>query len=284
MLRLLSIILINMAMVGWAHADSQNHFFKASDGVRLNYIQAGNASRSIVFVPGWLMPAEIFKHQLSGLSIDYKIVVLDPRGQGRSQTSKDMSAQRRAQDIKELVQHLKLKDYVLAGWSLGVMEVLETVESNSLVGLAGLVLIDNSIGMGPTPPSHTSATNKRPMKQAEFIQYVEHFSSAIFRNPPSDGLVEEIVKSAKRLPQQTAWHLLAKPHDRSYYKNAVLSSQLPVWYAITPRYSRQGDELMANRAASTVTVFEEAGHALFVDNAQLFNETLLQFMRSLPTP
>ena len=81
-----------------------------------------------------------------------------------------------------------------------------------------------------------------------------------------------------------AWQLLDKPHERSYYKNAVLSNSIPVWYAITPRYNRQGDELLANRAASTVTVFEDAGHALFVDNVQLFNETLLQFMRSLPTP
>jgi microsomal epoxide hydrolase len=281
MLKLLFVLFTNMAVAVCALAGSQHHSFKASDGVRLNYMQAGNASRSIVFVPGWLMPAEIFKHQLTGLSDDYKIIVLDPRGQGRSQASKDMSAQRRAQDIQELVQHLKLKDYVLAGWSLGVMEVLEAVERHPLTGLKGLVLIDNSIGMGPSQPS---VVNKRPTKQPDFIKYVARFSNAIFRYPPKDGLVEIVIQSASRLPPQTAWQLLAKPHDRSYYKMAVLSNSMPVWYAITPRYGQQGDELLANRAASTVTVFEEAGHALFVDKAQLFNDTLLEFMKSLPTP
>lgn len=282
MLKLLFVFLASLGAASWAQASPGNHLFKTSDGVSLNYMQAGHASRSIVFVPGWLMPAEIFKHQLNELSQDYRVIVLDPRGQGRSQAKvKDMSAQRRAKDIKELIQHLKLKDYVLAGWSLGVMEILETVERHPLPGLRGLVLIDNSIGMGP---AKAATAWKKPMKAAEFQSYVERFATAIFKQAPTDGLVEVIVQSATRLPPKTAWQLLDKPHDRSYYKNVILSTSMPVWYAITPRYSPQADELLATRVDASMTLFPEAGHALFVDSAPDFNAQMRQFMQSLDRP
>lgn len=282
MLKLLFLIFASFGAANWAQASPNQHVFRTSDGVLLNYMQAGQASRSIVFVPGWLMPAEIFKHQVADLSSDYKVIVLDPRGQGQSQAKvKDMSARRRAQDIKELIQHLKLQNYVLAGWSLGVMEILETVESHKLPGLRGLVLIDNSIGMGPAKPG---TPWKKPMQVAEFRDHIERFSKAIFKQVPEDGLVEVIVKSATRLPPKTAWQLLNKPHDRSYYKDVILSTSVPIWYAITPRYSPQGDELLATRAGASVTLFPEAGHALFVDSAAFFNEQLRQFMESLASP
>lgn len=282
MLKLLFIFLTSLSAASWAEVTYGKHFFKTSDGVSLNYLQAGHSSTSIVFVPGWLMPAEIFKHQLNELSKDYRVIVLDPRGQGLSQANvKDMSARRRAADINELIQHLKLQDYVLAGWSLGVMEILETANSHPLLGLRGLVLIDNSIGMGP---AKTATGWKKPIKATEFHAYVERFATAIFKQAPTDGLVEVIVQSATRLPPKTAWKLLDKPHDRSYYKNVILSTSIPIWYAITPRYSAQGEELLATRNGASMTVFREAGHALFVDSAPDFNDQMRLFMQSLTRP
>lgn len=254
--------------------------FRASDSVSLHYLQAGQGPRAVVFVPGWLMPAEIFRHQLAALSADHRVIVLDPRGQGRSQVRvRDMSAKRRADDIHELVRHLKLDDIVLVGWSLGVMELLETITRHRMPGLKGLVLVDNSIGMGTPPAGRRTA---RPMKREAFGRYVSEFSRAIFKRPPEDGLVEVVERSARQLEPAVAWQLLDKPHHRDYYRHAVLATEVPLWYAVTPRFAAQGRELRELRPDAEVTVFEDAGHALFVDDAQAFNEGMRQFLGRLP--
>ena len=35
----------------------QHRYFKTSDGVRLHYLEAGTGPETLVFVPGWMMPA-----------------------------------------------------------------------------------------------------------------------------------------------------------------------------------------------------------------------------------
>lgn len=228
------------------------------------------------------MPGEVFKHQVAALSERYRVIVLDPRGQGKSQVQgRDMSARRRADDIRELVRHLKLDDYVLVGWSLGVMEILETLTRYPMPGLKGLVLVDNSIGMGPPPQVRPGRRAARPMKPEAFRQYVGEFSRAIFKRPPEDGLVDLVERSASQLKPAVAWRLLDKPHHRDYYKQAVLATSVPLWYAITPRYAVQAEELMQLRPRASVTVFEDAGHALFVDSAEAFNTALLDFLARL---
>lgn len=259
----------------------ERQVFRTSDRVSLHYVSAGQGPLTLVFVPGWLMPGDVFRHQVAVFSDRYRVVVLDPRGQGRSQVKvRDMSAQRRARDIKELLEHLGSGEYVLLAWSLGVMEILETSTRYPMPGLRGLVLIDNSIGMGPAPVS-SGRRAARPMQRELFQRYVSDFSRAIFKRPPQDDLLELVERSASQLEPPVAWRLLDKPHAREYYKQAVLAASVPLWYAITPRFSAQAQELLALRSGAMVTVFEEAGHALFVDSADSFNAALLDFLSRL---
>jgi microsomal epoxide hydrolase len=120
------------------------------------------------------------------------------------------------------------------------------------------------------------------MGREPFDRYVKEVSRAIFKRVPEDGLLQAVEQSARLLPPPVAWRLLDKPHARDYYRQAVLASSVPLWYAITPRYQAQAEELLQTRAAATVTVFDDAGHALFVDSAPAFNAGLRQFLSRLP--
>ncbi len=99
-------------------------FFTTSDGVQLHYLEAGSGP-GMVFVPGWTMPAWIWEAQLRHFAAHYHVVALDPRSQGESaKPGHGNSPERRAQDVHELVQQLKLGPAVLVGWSLAVPELL----------------------------------------------------------------------------------------------------------------------------------------------------------------
>ena len=109
---------------GLAAAEIQSGFFTTSDGVRLHYLDAGKGP-AVFFEPGWTMPAWIWQAQIDALSNNYRLVALDPRSQGESQVvTEGHYCERRARDMKGLVDHLKLHSVALAGWSQGVSETL----------------------------------------------------------------------------------------------------------------------------------------------------------------
>ncbi len=70
------------SLCAWAQP-VKSQFFKTSDGLSLHYLEAGSGQPTLVFVPGWLMPDEIFEQKILALSADNRVIVLDPSGQGR---------------------------------------------------------------------------------------------------------------------------------------------------------------------------------------------------------
>src|SRR5687767_14449508 len=66
-------------------------FVNAGEGIRIHCIEKG-AGKSILFVPGWTMPGEIWEQQIKHFSRGYRVVAIDPRAQGQSsQTTNGLS-------------------------------------------------------------------------------------------------------------------------------------------------------------------------------------------------
>lgn len=121
---LISALMLTFTICESANLEFKGGYFTTSDGVRLHYLEAGNGP-PIVFVPGWTNPAWIWERQIDHFSKSFHVVALDPRSQGESeQVTEGLYAERRSQDIKELMEHLQLPPAVLVGFSMGVAEVL----------------------------------------------------------------------------------------------------------------------------------------------------------------
>jgi non-heme chloroperoxidase len=265
-----------------AAANVEDRFFSASDGLKLHYRQAGTGSRVLVFVPGWLMPADIFDRQLAALGDDYAVYALSPRSQGRSELYDGVhTPELRARDIDDFVRQVAPDDFTLIGWSLGVMEALDYVHRYRPAHLRALVLIDNSIGAGTPPRPSNRAKPAHTPTEEERRAYLKNFINGMFKTRQSDEFIELIQESALRSSAEVARQLLAKPYPREYYKNVIYQTKVPTWYAITPRFREQGDELRAHLPKATVTVYADAGHALFADRPEAFNADLRQFLGSV---
>ena len=78
-------LLLALLTTGLAQANPIHHrYFTSSDGVRLHYLEAGKGERTLVFIPGWVMPAAVFEQQLLALSNQFRVLAFDPRSQGLS--------------------------------------------------------------------------------------------------------------------------------------------------------------------------------------------------------
>src|SRR5271155_4702388 len=110
---------------------TKSGFITTPDGIKIHYLEAGHSKTavaarvgnptlpnavqtkddvsmtapgkfpSILFVPGWTMPAWIWETQIAFFSRDYRVVAMDPRSQGEStQTGEGLYPAARGRDIK----------------------------------------------------------------------------------------------------------------------------------------------------------------------------------------
>lgn len=268
-----------------AGAAGQARYFTTSDGVRLHYIEAGPreagaGSRTLVFVPGWTMPAWIFERQISSLSRQFHVVALDPRSQGESAIAPSgHDPVRRGRDIGELIARLGPRPVVLVGWSLGVLDSLAYLRGAGDARLAGLVLIDNSVGEDPPPVAPPVAAGP-PVRPPPREVAMRRFVRGMFVHRQPEAWLDRLTRAALRTPEAVARQLLAYPVPRSWWKEALYSTSRPVLYMVRPKWAGQAENVRAKRSNAEVVVLENSvGHALFVDDPAGFEARLRDFLR-----
>ena len=262
-----------------------SHYFTTSDGVHLHYIDAQPADADasghvLVLIPGWTMPAWIFGPQITAFARFCRVIAFDPRGQGDSEVpASGYTADRRGQDIAELLDALRTPKVVLLGWSLGVLDSLAYVGSHGGGRLSALVLIDNSIGENPPPnpekPPRFSRLPRRPSYPATMAAFVR----GMFHRPQPQAYLKRLTATCLITPELAARALLEYRVPRSVWREAVYSAGVPILYCVRPHLAGQAENLARNDTEAEIVIFPEAGHALFVDDAPRFNAVLADFLR-----
>ena len=265
-----------------AGQESETRSFRITtrDGVHLNVLEAGPAAADpalpvIVLVPGWCMPATIWQPQLEWLGQRFHTLALDPRGQGDSDIpAAGYEAEQRASDLRDLL--APLPRAVLVGWSLGVLDALDLVHRFGDSQLAGLVLVDNSVGEPPAP---------RPSKfieelRADRAAAMDRFVRGMFAHPRPEAEIERLKQAALRMPLDASIALLSYPFPREHWRKIARSFAKPLCYCVTSRYLEQARNLQHERPATRIEWFEHAGHALFVDEPERFNRIVSEFAQA----
>jgi len=287
-LALLLALALHASALHAAPAGFQDASLQTSDGVRLHVIEAGQGRPGqpvIAFVPGWSLPASIWAKQIAALSDSHKVVALDPRGQGESEIpDRGYSTERRAEDLHDLVS--RYRPVVLVTWSLGSLEALQYVHRRGEANLRALVIVDSAVGQIPAAVRVPGSSEPAPRLsfqdelRLDRPKATEAFLRAIFRTPQPDGAIAALREAALRMPLEASLSLF--PGDRiprERWRSTVVALRKPLLYAVTPQFAAQAQRLKAKRPATRVEIFENAGHALFVDEPERFNAVLIDFLR-----
>jgi non-heme chloroperoxidase len=273
------ILLAVTALASPATAQPTDRTFVTSDGVRLHYLLAGaEHDHTIVLVPGWTMPGWIFQVQVAALSAQYRVIAFDPRGQGQSEIAdQGYDQNRRGQDIAELIREVDPQPVLLVGWSLGVLDSLAYVARSGDSHIAGLVLVDNSVGETPAP--NAAPPPKSPVRGPKrSATCTRAFVVGMFNTPQSADYLDHLASDCGRTPAPIARALLAYPVPRTYWRDALYSTDKPVLYIVRPRLEPQALNLVRNRPNAETVLFPTAGHALFVDEPERFNAVVRDFI------
>ncbi|MGC1106250.1 MAG: alpha/beta hydrolase [Candidatus Acidiferrales bacterium] len=306
------IILALLALIALAPssraAGTKSGFITTADSVKIHYLEAGQQhvalkpitterptdegaralmprkTPSILFVPGWTMPAWIWQKQLDYFSKNYRVVAMDPRSQGESsQTSEGLYPAARARDIKAVVDQLHLAPVVLVGWSMAVTEVAAYVDQFGTRDIAGLVFVDDNFG-GLAPGEGNGDLLFIGQILADRRKNTEAFvHNLCFKKPQPPEYLNRVIAACLRTPTSDAVALLVGKYAADYRPTAAKIDKPALFcYADSPYMSAEAQAQMQQSVkGSRLEVFRGAGHALFVDDPDHFNSTLENFISDL---
>ncbi len=260
-------------------ATEQRRRFQTSDGVFLSAIESGNADAAltIALIPGWCMPAWLWQPQIDALSARYRVAALDPRGQGESDVpASGYHFERRAADIHEFL--LPYQNVLLAGWSLGALEVLEYAHRYGESKLAGMALVDSSVGELPAPPP--GGTFLQSLRE-DRDKTLDGFVREMVAKPRPEAEFTALLQDVKRMSLENSIALLSSGIPREHWKACAHTFKKPLLYVVTPQFEGQARNLEKNRPGTRIEVFSDAGHALFMDEPQRFNRLMTDFAETL---
>ena len=180
----------------------------------------GRAARThLLFVPGWTMPAWIWAPQIAAFSraVPRRGLRSARPGRLRDRARPATSRAAAARTSPNCIAHLGPAPVVVVGWSLGVLDTLAYVHTHGDAQLAGLVLVDNSVGEEPPPIPVPPQPHPGPPPPHDVA--MRRFVRGMFRRPQNAGLSRpadrgDAAHAGSRLPRAAglsgAAHLLAR--------------------------------------------------------------------------
>lgn len=272
---------------------TQNNFYTTSDGAHIYYEDVG-IGQPILMVPGFLCTTRFFDRNVAGLKTEFRIITMDPRGQGNSSKSPGNTLKRHAQDIKELIEYLGLEQVILLGWSVGASTVITYAVEHGQHKLAGLALVDGSLH-----PFSGEGWNKHRARDYDVENWFDVYLPLAY-NPAAfyDKFVERISNQGSMPEEDKNWILeecrktmpwtaLENHYDFCHTDNMSNLEKLTVPVAIFGADSKAYGLDMVDEYKRRITVkteiykFYESGHLLFYYESKKFNECLCEFAKNL---
>lgn len=267
-------------------------YFLTSDNVKLYYEEHGEG-KPLVLIHGWSCSHKFFKFQIDELAKHYRVIAYDLRGHGISEVPDfGVNIPRYAQDLKDLIEYLDLKDVSLVGWSMGTTITFEYIKQFGCDNLNKLCFIDMTPKLITDESwphglysdfSHTANLEILETMNKGWEEFSKIFVPGIFAKSGCkdkellDWSFEEALKNSEDI-------MIRMWISMSYQNYLDLLSKISVPVLITygeesMLYSAKNSEYMAEKIPDAkVLPFPVCGHGLHLEKPEMFNENLIEFL------
>ena len=255
----------------------------------LSYIDTGpdaDTAGNLVFLHGLMMSKEVWDSQISHFSSRYRIIAIDLAGFGNSSgIALPDSYAGHARDVHDLLQHLRISNVHLVGWSMGATVAINFADL-FLSELNTLTLVNanpKGIKSADFPWGIESGMVYAMMETLEqdpaFM--AEKFVTQILSGSTDKALYEKILNIINQTtPEVTLHHLrLAIESDLRAMLGSIRSPTLLINGELDIFSPTQANEYMAQHIKQvTWTEIPRTGHAPFLTEPVKFNHCLEHFL------
>jgi non-heme chloroperoxidase len=261
------------------------------DGTRLAVYMAGRADAPLVLlVHGWAQSAACWHHQFDdpALTGELRLAAVDLRGHGSSDAPTDSydKSLTWADDLRVVLDALGGGPAVLVGWSYGALVVADHIGHNGTAGVAGLLIsggltgIGRGVAAGRIGPVMRAAlpdalSPDRGVSMPALATFVDGWSA----RPLPDA--KALLDVALVTPAHVRAALFDRTEDGTRFVDAVRAAPVPVLVqhgtddaVVSPSTAQHH---LASVHGATADLWAGGGHALFLEDAPRFADTLLAF-------
>ncbi len=261
-----------------------------SDGVHLHYVDRGQGP-VLLLVHGMWGSSRFFARQIGSLSNRYRVIAPDLRGHGRSSmTLSDQAVPCYARDMRQFLRKLGVESFVAVGWSMGAFVCWDYVRQFGPAGMRGLVVIDQppsdwqSEQIPDALISHETLRLWHYRLLTERNALIREIVPMMFAKQPSPEDMVWMFDEMTRAPEAVAAAILVDQSLREY-QDVLKDFPVPTLVCGGGRSAqpREGLELIVKYAANaSLSIFEDCGHCLFIENPDRFNSEVDRFASALP--
>ncbi len=264
-------------------------YVEVESGVNL-YVEDVGQGRPVIFLHGWPLDSRMFEYQYMRLPArGYRCIGIDFRGFGKSDAPwEGYDYDRYADDVRAVIDALKLEDAVLVGFSMGGATAVRYAARHQSHGISKLLLI------GAAAPSFTVRDGvpdaMKPEEVDEQIirptledrpKMITSFGKMLTHKSPSASSfawVEMVAFQASAVGTLRAAEMLRDSDLRDDL--ARITVPTAIFHGEKDKVCPYGlaQTMNAGIATSHVVTFEKSGHALMMDEPEKFNEELAAFL------
>jgi non-heme chloroperoxidase len=265
-------------------------FIQLENDVELYYEDSGSGI-PVIFIHGVWMSSRFFQKQKDYFSKEFRFISLDLRGHGQSShIHRGHTISSYAKDLHAFIEILELKNVVLAGWSMGAFVIWEYIQQFREENMIGTVIIDELASDFKWPDFPIGAFTFETLIQ--FMQgiqnnrenFVKSFIPLMFKKELAEEELKWMVDEVTKLPESIASAIL---FDQSIvdYRPMLSSIQKPVLLCFGREEKlipvAAGEHLHEHIPNSELVIFEESCHCPFLEEPDLFNATVSEFIKKL---
>jgi microsomal epoxide hydrolase len=168
---------------------------------------------------------------------------------------------------------------------MAVGEVLSLVEQFGTTDLHALVLVDGAVTINPDAQARgqdlVRALQDVHQMQVNRTDFVDRQARALFNKPHAEDFYQRVIAANLKTPTDVAAILWMNQRVRDY-RPVLQRIDRPVLFFSQdePGRSIHAEIVKQEIPAARIEVFNDSGHALFLDEPDRFNTILEDFLRS----
>lgn len=246
-----------------------------SQGVLVDYDEAGHGDTTLLFAPGWCINKDYWTNQVLYFSKRYRVVAITLPGFGASgKNGKDFSTAAYGQDLQAVITQLHLRNVVLVGHSMSGNIIVEAAAQNDK-HIIGLVGIDNfkSVGDSSTPAGDSANAAFYAQARADYRGTVPQFAHYLFAPQTDTAVKERVMQDILDADPKIAMDALeAGDQYNGVQKLAALHKQL---YLINSDYTPTDTAALRRKGVEVrLLTIHGTGHYPMIEAPTAFNAQL----------
>ena len=262
---------------------------------RNNVVITGSGTQPMLFAHGFGCDQHMWRHVTPAFEDDYRIVLFDYVGAGRSDLNaydadRYSTLDGYAQDVLDIVEELDLRDVVFVGHSVSSM--IGVLAANRLPErFAQLVLIGPSPRYINAPPDYVGGFERTDieglldMMDKNYIGWANYLAPAIMKNPNNPELAEELTESfcstdpviARRFAEATFFADNRSDLDEVQVPSLIMQCSDDI---IAPQSI--GEYMNAAMKDSTLRVMKATGHCPHMSHPEETIDIIREYLAHSP--